>query len=116
MCGIAGVISSVQVTDDEVALVGRMNQCLVHRGPDSSSCFVDGHVALAMRRLSIIDLAGGQQPLFNEDRQLAVICNGEIYTYIELREELRNKGHRFASAGDVETIVHLYEERGLEFL
>jgi asparagine synthase (glutamine-hydrolysing) len=116
MCGIAGVISPVQVTDDEAALVGRMNQCLVHRGPDSSSSFVDGHVALAMRRLSIIDLAGGQQPLFNEDRRLAVVCNGEIYNYVELREELRSKGHRFASAGDVETIVHLYEERGLEFL
>jgi asparagine synthase (glutamine-hydrolysing) len=116
MCGIVGVMSPLRVTDEEVASVGRMNQCLLHRGPDSSGNLVDGHIALAMRRLSIIDLVGGQQPLFNESRSLAVVCNGEIYNYVELREELSRKGHRFTSGSDVETIVHLYEERGLEFL
>src|SRR2546422_6121595 len=107
MCGIAGVMSPLRVTDEEVASVGRMNQCLLHRGPDSSGNLVDGHIALAMRRLSIIDLVGGQQPLFNESRSLAVVCNGEIYNYVELREELSRKGHRFTSGSDVEMIVHL---------
>jgi asparagine synthase (glutamine-hydrolysing) len=116
MCGIAGVISPLQLTDEEVASVGRMNQCLVHRGPDSEGSFRDSHIALAMRRLSIIDLVGGMQPLFNETKSLAVICNGEIYNHVELRDELRRKGHTFASGSDAETIVHLYEERGLDFL
>jgi asparagine synthase (glutamine-hydrolysing) len=116
MCGIAGVISPVSLTDEEIASVGRMNQCLAHRGPDSTGNIVDGHVALAMRRLSIIDLVGGQQPIYNESKSLAVVCNGEIYNHVELRDELRRKGHTFATGSDVETIVHLYEERGLEFV
>jgi asparagine synthase (glutamine-hydrolysing) len=116
MCGIAGVISARSLTDEEIAWVSRMNQCLVHRGPDSMGDLVDGQVALAMRRLSIIDLAGGQQPIYNENKSLAVVCNGEIYNHVELRDELRRKGHTFATGSDVETIVHLYEERGLEFV
>jgi len=116
MCGIAGVVSPLPLTERERATVDRMNACLLHRGPDSSGGFNDDHVALAMRRLSIIDLAGGQQPLYNETERLAVVCNGEIYNYVELREELLGKGHAFRTHSDVEPIVHLYEERGLEFL
>jgi len=116
MCGIAGVVSPLPLTERERVTVDRINTCLVHRGPDSSGSFGDDHVALAMRRLSIIDLAGGQQPILNETERLAVICNGEIYNYVELREELLGKGHPFRSHSDVEPVVHLYEERGLEFL
>jgi asparagine synthase (glutamine-hydrolysing) len=93
-----------------------MNQALVHRGPDSQGIAGDAHVALAMRRLSIIDVLGGQQPLYNETGTVAVVCNGEIYNYVELRDELVRKGHRFSSKSDVEVIVHLYEVMGMEFL
>lgn len=116
MCGIAGVISALSLTDEEIAWVSGMNQCLVHRGPDSTGNLVDGQVALAMRRLSIVDLVGGQQPIYNESKSVAVVCNGEIYNHVELRDELRRKGHMFGTGSDVETIVHLYEERGLEFV
>ena len=116
MCGIAGVVSPLPLTERERVTVDHMNACLIHRGPDSRGSFVDDHVALAMRRLSIIDLAGGQQPIFNETERLAIVCNGEIYNYVELREEMVQKGHSFRSRSDVETVVHLYEEQGLEFL
>ncbi|MBK8021785.1 MAG: hypothetical protein IPK19_10255 [Chloroflexi bacterium] len=70
-----------------------MNSALIHRGPDSAGIYEDTHIALAMRRLSIIDLAGGEQPLYNEDRSIAIVANGEIYNYIELTEDLRRRGH-----------------------
>jgi asparagine synthase (glutamine-hydrolysing) len=116
MCGIAGVISPIPLTDGESGVVDRMNQCLVHRGPDSGGRFCVDRVAMGMRRLSIIDLEGGQQPIFNETGEVAIVCNGEIYNYVELRDELLRRGHRFSSGSDVETIVHLYEEKSLEFL
>lgn len=116
MCGIAGVISFAPLAESERQTVSMMNQALVHRGPDSQGMAGDAHVAFAMRRLSIIDVFGGQQPLYNETGTVAVVCNGEIYNYVELRDELLRKGHRFSSQSDVEVIVHLYEDMGTEFL
>ena len=88
---------------------------MVHRGPDDEGHFVGEGVALGMRRLSIIDLAGGHQPIANEDETVWVVCNGEIYNYKELRVELEKQGHVFRTHSDTEVIVHLYEEEGLIF-
>src|SRR5438105_13172553 len=87
-----------------------------HRGPDSRGTFVDGGVALSVQRPAIIDVAGGDQPIFNEDRSLAVVLNGEIYNYQELRQQLLRNGHRFSSHTDTEVLVHLYEDRGTEMV
>lgn len=116
MCGISGLISVNTINEADSSIVRKMNQRLEHRGPDSEGIFSAEHVMLAMRRLSIIDLAGGQQPLFNEGRDISIVCNGEIYNHHELREELEALGHRFASHSDVETIIHAYEEYGIECL
>ena len=89
---------------------------LHHRGPDGTGLSVDGPVGLAHARLSIIDLAGGDQPIFNEDRSIQVIFNGEIFNYIELRRKLESLGHRFYTHSDTEVLVHLYEERGADFV
>ncbi len=89
---------------------------LEHRGPDSRGIHLDGPVGLGIQRLRVIDLAGGDQPVYNEDRSVAVVLNGEIYNYRELRERLRANGHRFASEGDTEVIAHLYEEEGPDFV
>lgn len=113
MCGIAGVISSIQLDGEDKKIVERMNALLTHRGPNSAGKYLDDNVMLAMRRLSIIDLAGGAQPLFSEMRDIAIVCNGEIYNYQELRAELESLGHVFDSHSDVETIVHAYEEYGV---
>jgi asparagine synthase (glutamine-hydrolysing) len=94
------------------ALVSRMTAVLAHRGPDAETQHVGAGVALGHRRLSIIDVAGGHQPIFNEDRTVAVILNGEIYNFQELRTELETRGHRFATRSDTEVIVHGYEEWG----
>jgi asparagine synthase (glutamine-hydrolysing) len=92
-----------------------MSAKLVHRGPDSDGIFVDGPAALAARRLAIIDLETGDQPIANEDSTVHVVQNGELYNYRELRAELERAGHRFRTHGDTEVLVHLYEEEGLEF-
>jgi asparagine synthase (glutamine-hydrolysing) len=111
MCGIAGIIRwhGQPAFDHEIRAMCRM---MVHRGPDEEGIYVEGGVALGMRRLSIIDLEGGQQPVFNEDRTVCVVFNGEIYNYQELHRQLVRAGHRFRTASDTETIVHLYEEYG----
>lgn len=93
-----------------------MNGDLVHRGPDDEGYFESPTVGLAMRRLSIVDIAGGRQPIGNEDGSLQVVCNGEIYNYIELRREVEKRGHRLSTQGDVEVLVHLYEDFGVEML
>jgi asparagine synthase (glutamine-hydrolysing) len=85
---------------------------LSHRGPDSRGTFVDDGVGLGVQRLAVIDLETGDQPIFNEDRSVVVVHNGEIYNYRQLRDELIRAGHRFATASDTEVIVHLYEEHG----
>jgi asparagine synthase (glutamine-hydrolysing) len=100
----------------DVEAVKRMNARLVHRGPDSEGLFHEGGVALAMRRLSIIDLEHGDQPISNEDGNVTVVQNGEIYNYRELRGELEQRGHRFATHSDTEVLVHLYEEHGAGFV
>ncbi len=89
---------------------------LLHRGPDGVNYYFDDRLSFGFTRLSIIDLEGGMQPIFNEDGSIITICNGEIFNYIELREELIKKGHRFRTQTDVEVILHLYEEKGTEFL
>jgi len=113
MCGIAGVIGR----EDETVVaeqVRRMTDAIVHRGPDDEGIRAQGNVGLGMRRLSIIDLAGGHQPIFNEDRTVSVVFNGEIYNFPVLREELLARGHQFYTHTDTEVIVHLYEEMGAD--
>ena len=111
MCGIAGVVRGPGEPAD-TATINRMCQTLVHRGPDDEGIYIQGNVGLGIRRLSIIDLTGGQQPIHNEDRSIWVVCNGEIYNFPELRRELETHGHRFYTHSDIESIVHLYEEMG----
>ncbi len=115
MCGICGIVSLAGETTDP-AVVAAMNETLVHRGPDSAGSFAEGPAALAARRLSIIDLEGGDQPIGNEDGRIQVIQNGEIYNHAELRERLERAGHTFRTRCDTEVLVHLYEERGPAFV
>ena len=115
MCGICGVSSAGGSVPDSEA-IARMSRRLCHRGPDSDGLFSEPGIALAARRLSIIDLEGGTQPLRNEDGSVVVVQNGEIYNYRELRRELEGRGHRFATACDTEVIAHLYEEEGDDFV
>lgn len=112
MCGISGVITRKGITDELAQAVTRMDCAQIHRGPDGAGRFAGEQVHLAARRLSIVDHANGAQPLFNEDRTLALVANGEIYNHIELRPELEARGHRFATGSDCECILHLYEEHG----
>ena len=117
MCGIAGFVESSRTTspfgpDRSRALVHRMCDVIRHRGPDDEGVWVDEGVALGMRRLSIIDLSTGHQPIHNEDRTVWIVFNGEIYNFRELRRELEAAGHRFYTATDTEVIVHAYEQWG----
>jgi len=116
MCGIHGGMALQAGTPLEQSLLQRMGEITQHRGPDDEGFFVSPQVALGMRRLSIIDLAGGHQPLFNEDKTIVAVCNGEIYNYRELRKELIERGHRFATHSDSEVVLHAYEEYGEDFL
>ena len=116
MCGIYGLLSLNGPRRADAALLSRMGRAILHRGPDDEGTFVDDQMLLGMRRLSIIDVSGGHQPLTSEDGNVVVVCNGEIYNFRELREQLQKAGHRFATGSDCEVIVHLYEERGEKFL
>ena len=111
MCGIYGIL---QLDGQPVSpeLMARMGKLTVHRGPDDEGMHLDGACAIGMRRLSIIDVAGGHQPLSNEDGTLWLVCNGEIYNFRELRRDLEAKGHRFKTGSDCETLIHLYAEHG----
>jgi asparagine synthase (glutamine-hydrolysing) len=113
MCGICGIVSASGPADPD--RLARMSAKLVHRGPDSDGTYVDGPVALAARRLAIIDLETGDQPIANEDETVHVVQNGELYNYRELRTELERAGHRFRTQGDTEVLVHLYEQEGTAF-
>ncbi len=115
MCGISGVIGQSPLTGIEVERVRAVNQALLHRGPDGHGYFMDDdppHVLFAMRRLSIIDVEGGAQPLYSEDASVTLVANGEIYNFAELRAELISRGYRFRTGSDCEVIVHLYVQYG----
>ncbi|HMI50426.1 MAG TPA: asparagine synthase (glutamine-hydrolyzing) [Candidatus Saccharimonadales bacterium] len=115
MCGIYGILSPGRSDFTREELLARMGAVIQHRGPDDFGHYVGDGVALGMRRLSIIDVAGGHQPICNEDETVWLVMNGEIYNFQELRAELEKKGHRFRTRTDTEVIVHLYEEQGLDF-
>ena len=114
MCGIAGMLRFGGSPDP--AVLAAMSSALAHRGPDSAGQAVYGPVGLAARRLAIIDLEGGDQPITTADGRITVVQNGEIYNYVELREELQRRGHRFSTRSDTEVLAHLYEEEGTAFL
>lgn len=113
MCGIVGIVNR-DGRAAERATLERMNNAIVHRGPDEDGFYINENVGLAMRRLAIIDLAGGQQPIFNRDRTKAIVFNGEIYNFQTLRRDLEQLGHRFYTDCDTEVIVHLYERYGAD--
>lgn len=114
MCGICGVVYTDLHHHVDSHLLSTMCNSIAHRGPDAEGLFIDGHVGLGLRRLSIIDLVSGDQPIFNEDRSIAIVFNGEIYNYPSLRRELEKAGHDFSTHSDTETIVHGYEQWGIE--
>ena len=112
MCGIAGFIDGQRSQNDAQQLIDRMCRVMRHRGPDDQGTWTGDGMALGMRRLAIIDLSGGHQPIFNEDKSVLVVFNGEIYNYRELQKNLQERGHTFNSNSDTEAIVHAYEEYG----
>lgn len=110
MCGIVGFINK---SKEKEKIIKKMADRIIHRGPDEEGYFIDEHVALAHRRLSIIDLSTGTQPMFNENGNVVVVFNGEIYNYLELKAELKKKKHKFKTNSDTEVLVHGYEEWGM---
>ena len=117
MCGICGVAGrDPRVPALDVEALRAMTDAIEHRGPDDEGLHIEPGVALGMRRLSVIDVVGSPQPVMNEDGSVQAVFNGEIYNFASLREELARRGHRLRTAGDGETIVHLYEEHGTRFV
>ena len=114
MCGIAGIVGELRPGDREA--LEAMSAALRHRGPDGDGMYADGRALLASRRLAVIDLAGGRQPIGNEDGTVQVVFNGEIYNFGDLREDLRARGHRFVTRSDTEVLVHAYEAFGEGFV
>ncbi len=112
MCGIAGILNLENASPVAEDLLLRMVSILRHRGPDESGIYLEPQIGLGQARLSIIGLDGGTQPIGNEDGSLWIVYNGEAFNYLELREELRRRGHRFATETDTEVVLHLYEEWG----
>ena len=112
MCGICGIVNLIESDPVDRMTIERMTDALAHRGPDDAGCFVKGQVGLGHRRLSIIDLSGGKQPMFNEDRSAAIVFNGEIYNHRDLAAVLTSAGHTYKTRSDTETILHAYEEYG----
>ncbi len=115
MCGIAGTFNYKKNHPVSKDILKIMSDAIIHRGPDDEGFYIKDDIGLAFRRLSIIDLNTGNQPIHNEDSTVWVVFNGEIYDYVELRENLIGKGHSFYTRSDTEVIVHLYEEYGTEF-
>jgi asparagine synthase (glutamine-hydrolysing) len=118
MCGIAGWINLKESDSNEGAEAALHSMCdaITHRGPDSEGIWTDNRVALGMRRLSIIDLHTGDQPVYSEDKRIVAMVNGELYNYLEVRTDLENRGHKFVTQTDVEIVPHLYEEYGENFV
>src|SRR5687768_914395 len=116
MCGIAGYVGWQHRSDEGEDVLGKMCAAIFHRGPDDEGHHVAPGVGLGMRRLSIIDVAGGRQPIANEDETVQVVFNGEIYNHRALRAGLEARGHTLATHSDTEVIVHLYEDVGAEFV
>src|SRR4051812_44627111 len=114
MCGIVGIVGAPGTPIPPEAVGRAMNAAITHRGPDDEGLFRDNQAMLGMRRLSIIDLEGGRQPVRNEDGTIHAVFNGEIYNFRELRVELEGRGHRFYTSSDTEVVVHGYEEWGEE--
>ena len=112
MCGIAGIVGLSTAAPVDARDIVRMCNAIVHRGPDDEGIWLNSSVGLGMRRLSIIDVTGGQQPIHNEDQSIWIVFNGEIYNFLELRHELESRGHEFYTHSDTEVIVHLYEDFG----
>lgn len=115
MCGICGIVAHGDEGFSKDTIL-RMNNILCHRGPDDEGYFFDSWIGVGMRRLEVIDLDTGQQPIFNEDGSIGVVFNGEIYNYRELRDQLIKQAHKFTTKSDTEVIVHLYEEKDIEFV
>lgn len=115
MCGIAGVFNYKNNAPVSIETLKAMNHEIIHRGPDDEGFYLQENIGLAFRRLSIIDLNTGNQPIHNEDKTVWVVFNGEIYNFVELREDLKKQGHSFYTRSDTEVIVHLYEEHGTDF-
>ncbi len=116
MCGICGIYHLDQNQDVSEDVLIKMRDLMTHRGPDDAGIYLNGNIGLGHRRLSIIDLSGSPQPMCNEDGTIWLVYNGEIYNFVEIREELLKKGHQFRTKGDSEVLVHLYEECGIEGL
>ncbi len=116
MCGITGIYSYKSTKPINEIELKKMTKSLIHRGPDEFGYYIKKNIGMGHSRLSIIDLTTGQQPIFNENKSIAVVLNGEIYNYIELRKDLIERGHLFYTTSDTEVIVHLYEEFGIDFL
>lgn len=116
MCGISSIYRYIRTTEDDVRRIQAMNDSMRYRGPDDKGVWYDEHFVAGQVRLSIIGVEKGKQPLFNEDQSLVLICNGEIYNYVELKQQLIAHGHSFMSDSDSETILHLYEDYGVECL
>src|SRR5918995_3130246 len=112
MCGITGIVAADQLDAEARLLVPRMRDVIAHRGPDDAGLFVDDRAALGHRRLSIVDLAAGHQPLANENETIWIVFNGEIYNHADVRPGLESAGHRYRTRSDTETIIHAYEEWG----
>ncbi|MCC8120433.1 MAG: hypothetical protein LIO42_00215 [Oscillospiraceae bacterium] len=115
MCGIAG-FSTADSSFNHQEIIQAMADTIAHRGPDSEGYFSDEQVSLGFRRLSIIDLEGGDQPMYNEDRSLVLCFNGEIYNHLQLRQQLQEMGHVFSSRADSEVLLHGYEAWGEQVL
>lgn len=112
MCGFVGYVNNEK---DKTKTIKKMNDTIIHRGPDSEGFYTDKNIALGFRRLSIIDIGGSSQPIYNEDNTKVIVFNGEVYNYQDLRNKLIKKGHKFKTNGDAEVILHGYEEYGCEF-
>ncbi|MEY4566303.1 MAG: Asparagine synthetase 1, partial [Planctomycetota bacterium] len=114
MCGIVGLVQQSIPKSPAVEILRRMAQAIIHRGPDAEGCWAVDGGGIAMRRLSVIDVEGGQQPIANESGDIHIVCNGEIYNFRELREKLISRGHIFKTRSDTEVALHLYEEEGVK--